>query len=288
MRHIISLSTIPPRFGLIGGTLASLLQQKRRPEAIRLYIPRAYRRFPDYAGEVPQVPDGVEVVRVDDDLGPASKVLFAARDLRGQAVDILYCDDDHHYSPGWSAGLLAGRARHPEAAVAAAGRTVASLQLPDNHPKPQPQARHAPVLNERLGFQLRRLWAEYRHRKGPPMPFGIPFRTVVRSGYTDIAEGYRGVAIRPDFLDDVAFEIPPVMWSVDDIWLSGMMARRGIDIWAEAGPVRGRVIVQASAAVPLFLAEIDGARRREANRACALYLQRTYGIWGGAGGEPAP
>lgn len=48
------------------------------------------------------MPAGVAILRVEDDLGPATKALYAARDLRGQAVDIVYGDDDHHYLPDWS------------------------------------------------------------------------------------------------------------------------------------------------------------------------------------------
>lgn len=283
MRHIISLTTIPPRFGLIGATLASLLAQKARPESIRLYVPRHYRRFGSYDGALPEVPEGVTIVRVDEDLGPATKVLPAARDLRGQAVDILYCDDDHHYLPDWSSRLLAGRKAHPDCAVAACGRSIASLGLPDFAPKPQPQAVRAPYITQQLGYQLRRLWSEWP-RKGKPAPTLAPtFRAITRSGYVDFAEGFCGVALRGDFLDDAAFDIPPVLWSVDDIWLSGMLARQGVKIWGEAWSNRCRRVVPASDTQPLYTANIEGAGRAEANRACAIYMQRTYGIWGGAG-----
>jgi hypothetical protein len=281
MRHIISLSTIPPRFGLIGAALASLLAQKARPEAIRLYIPRRYRRFGDYDGSLPAVPDGVTIVQVDDDLGPATKVLYAARDLRGQAVDILYCDDDRCYLPDWSTRLLRTRAARPGDAVAAAGRSVASLNLPDYGPKPQPQAVPAPFGKDQMGYQLRLLWSGVRRLAGAPVTLSAPFKTIARSGYVDIAEGFAGVAIRPDFLDDMAFEIPPVLWSVDDVWLSGVMARLGVRIWAEAGANRSQAVLAAGSTRPLFREVIEGANRDDANMACARHLQRTYGIWGG-------
>lgn len=281
MRHIISLSTIPPRFGHIGATLASLLAQKARPEAIRLYIPRRYRRFADYDGSLPAVPDGVTIVRVDDDLGPATKVLYAARDLRGQAVDILYCDDDRCYLPDWSSRLLRARAARPDDAVAAGGRSLASLNLPDYHPKPHPQAVLAPSGKDQMGFQLRWLWMSLRRLAGTPITLSAPFKTIDRSGYVDVAQGFAGVAIRPDFLDDPAFDIPPVLWSVDDIWLSGEMARLGVRIWAEAGANRSRAVLAAGSTRPLFKAVIEGANRDDANLACALHMQRTYGIWGG-------
>ncbi len=283
MRHIISLSTIPPRFGQIGPVLASLLAQRVRAEEIRLYVPRRYRRFPGYAGQLPDVPDGVTIVQVDDDLGPATKVLYAARDLRGQSVDILYCDDDHVYLPGWSARLLQARAVHPEAAVTSSSRSVVSLTLPEYDAKPMPRVIPAPPLREQAWGQVRRLWSERPRRDPAALVLWPQCRFVRRAGYADIAEGFCGVAIRPDFLDEAAFDVPSVLWSVDDIWLSGMMARREIPIWALAGKTQSRLIVSVSSHHPLYAVKVEGQGRRAANLACARYLQKTYGIWGGAG-----
>jgi hypothetical protein len=35
------------------------------------------------------------------------------------------------------------------------------------------------------------------------------------------------VLIRPEYLQNDAFGIPDVLWSVDDVWLSGMFERNG-------------------------------------------------------------
>ncbi len=283
MRHIISLTTIPPRFGMIGPTLASLLAQKERPEEIRLYLPRHYRRFASYDGSLPNVPDGVTIVQVDDDLGPATKVLYAARSLRGQAVEVLFCDDDHHYGPDWSARLLRARQAQPDAAVTASGRSVESLGLKAHMTGRQPQVVLAPPLREQVGFQIRRLWADRPRRNPPEVVLRPAYRIVTRAGYCDLAEGFCGVAIRPDFLDDAAFVIPPVFWSVDDVWLSGMLARRGVPIWAIAGRTSARLILKVNDVAPLYMSKFDGVGRTEANRTCAQYFQQTYGLWGGAG-----
>ena len=105
VRHIITLSTIPPRFAGIGGTLRSLVRQSSRPEAIELYVPAAYRRFPEWGGALPEVPPGVRIIRTPQDFGPATKILPAARAYRGQEVELLYADDDQCYQPGWAAGF---------------------------------------------------------------------------------------------------------------------------------------------------------------------------------------
>jgi hypothetical protein len=285
MRHVISLSTIPPRFAAIGPTLQSLVRQRSRPEAVELYIPQSYRRFPDWGGGLPDVPEGVTIRRVDHDFGPATKVLPAARAYRGQDIELLYVDDDQHYAPDWAARFLELRKLHPEAAVCAA---PSSLQRMGSRPNPdalQPRVVLAPVFLDQPVYQLRRLGraavnAVLRRRSQPALR--PPYRMLEQSGYADIAEGYAGVALRPDFLDDLAFDIPPVIWAVDDVWLSGHLARRGVPIWADRRLNLSQTFLAASSTLSLFRAEIEGAGRTAANLACIDHMRATYGIWGGA------
>ena len=79
---VISLTTIPSRMPHIRPTLDSLLDQRTPFDQVNLYIPKHYRRFPDYDGTLPDLPDGVTIRVVDEDFGPASKVLHAVRELR--------------------------------------------------------------------------------------------------------------------------------------------------------------------------------------------------------------
>jgi hypothetical protein len=53
-----------------------------------------------------------------------------------------------------------------------------------------------------------------------------------------------------------AFDIPDLLWTVDDIWLSGQLAVNGVPI---------RKITD----------------HEQANRACIRHFQREYGIWSG-------
>lgn len=106
------------------------------------------------------------------------------------------------------------------------------------------------------------------------------FRTVERSGYADVAEGFAGVAIAPDFLDDLAFDIPARLTLVDDIWLSGHLARRGVPIGAEAGANRFRTLMAVSNTDALHMVGEAGAGRLEANRACIDHMRAVYGVWG--------
>jgi len=280
MRHIITLSTIPPRFAGLGPTLTSLLRQSSRPEAVELYIPRTYRRFPEWGGALPLVPDDVRIIRTDQDFGPATKVLPAALTYRGQDLDLIYTDDDQFHAPGWAAGFLVARKLHPGAALCAAATTVARMGRDWHSQTPQPRAVVAPHYQDQIGFHLRRFIAKATRRTAAT-PLQPRFRKLDASGFADIAEGYAGVCLRPDFLDDAAFDIPPVAWAVDDVWLSGHLARRGVPIWADKGLNRVQAVLPVSQTEPLYNAIIDGANRPDANLASVDHMRRTYGIWGG-------
>ena len=84
-RLVISLTSITSRFPEIRPTLEALLAQSAPIEEIRLNIPRRYRRFPEYDGGLPDVPGGIRVIRPEEDLGPATKVLFTSEDLRSES-----------------------------------------------------------------------------------------------------------------------------------------------------------------------------------------------------------
>jgi len=276
--YVITLSTIPPRFPFMGRTLQTLLAQTRRPERVVLYLPRRYRRFPDYDGALPEVPPGVEIRVVEEDIGPATKVLFAAEEFRGSGLRLLYCDDDRLYQRDWAAKLLKAAKRHPDAAITAAGFDLGNLGMEPGADQPRFEA---------WGYQ-RRDWyfrvnrlrdkiAAFPNKPtGPRAPRGI-YR---RSGFADIAEGYGGVVVRPEFFEPEDRVIPPVMWTVDDIWLSGLMAMRGIPIWLEAGAVRLRTDPEQEREA-LYAAVIEGANRDQANRLCAAHMRERFGIWNG-------
>jgi hypothetical protein len=281
MRHVITLSSIPPRFGQLGPALRALRAQSSRPEAIELYIPQSYRRFPQWGGGLPEVPDGVTIVRIEEDFGPATKVLPAARAYRGQDVELLFVDDDILFRPDWAALCLGLRKTHPNAVVCGAAATVRRFGRDWSETRPQPRAVPAPDGNRQLGYHLRQL-----ARQALPFPkagpiLTTPYRKLDRSGYAEIALGFGGVLLRPEFLDDVAFVLPPVLWTVDDVWLSGHLTRRGIPIWADQTLDKGRTVLEVSRQQALFHAKIEGADRDAANLACIDYFRRTYGIWGG-------
>ena len=102
MRTIISLTSIPPRFPHLSETLNSLLNQTADIEKIILYILHEYERFEYDVNNLPQVPTEVQVCITEQDLGPATKILPAAKEYAEEDVAIIFYDDDKIYDPNWA------------------------------------------------------------------------------------------------------------------------------------------------------------------------------------------
>ena len=266
LMKIISLTTIPSRFGGLEPTLNSLLAQGA--DQVRLHIPHAYKRFPDWDGRLPTVPAGVQIVRCDTDLGPATKVLPAARDLRGQDAQILFCDDDCIVPLGWANRLFRLQASRPKEAVAV---YVRSAYLPRNEPPKGRQAWQVPITLD-LPYRASRLANKLL---GTPVARRRPFWM---SGYGEVFFGVGGVVVRPDFFDDVAYDIPDIAWPVDDIWLSAMLARKGIRIycpWRAALPNSQDSSERDSLQKAIFM----GRDRQALNKGASEFCRSTFGVW---------
>ncbi len=277
MPVIVTLSSIPPRFADMGPTLASLLAQDQPADRIILYIPNTYRRFPEWDGVLPKVPEGVEIHRCDTDYGPATKVLPALRAFAGQDVEILFCDDDRAYSPRLIREMLKLRRAHPEAALC--NRTLLAEEITDSTgaDRPQPFLRRTWRITD-VGFQLRFLWAQIKAGRNWRDVTSPGRETYKRSGHTDIFEGCGGVMVRPEFFPEFAFEIPEKLWMVDDIWLSGVLAANKVPIWFHY-KLKSPPETRARDHAALSDSVIEGLNRDAANRNAAHYLQQTYGIW---------
>ena len=86
------------------------------PDAVLLTLPYHYRRFPNWDGNLPELPDGVTLLRGLDH-GPASKLVEAAKSAPD--ADLLICDDDCDYDNGWLATFRSARERNPGTVIAA-------------------------------------------------------------------------------------------------------------------------------------------------------------------------
>lgn len=258
---IVSLTTIPPRFETILPTLESLLSQKADIAEIQLWIPRTYRRpeFRDFTA--PKLPKGVAVMYCEEDLGPATKILPAAEHYKGQDIRIIYCDDDEYYEQGWADLLIRSSDQYPAECITICGLNLDSVE--NAHFMRSTGYRLLNVLT--LNFYRR----AYRTRQLAERP-GI--------GPVDICQGFGGVLVKPAFFPASADQIPDVLWTVDDIWLSGQMRSNGVTIRRVS---ERKMCSKTSAAGVADLTNYSygGHDRISADMLCVNHFRKVHGIW---------
>ena len=98
---VVSFTTIPPRFERLPRKIQSIIEQKVMPDAIEIYIPKRYRRVPGRRPVFPRLPSAVQVIEVDEDLGPATKLLPALKKWETESVYFLVCGDDGVQYRNW-------------------------------------------------------------------------------------------------------------------------------------------------------------------------------------------
>lgn len=96
-------------------------------------------------------------------------------------------------------------------------------------------------------------------------------------GDVDIAQGFGGVAVWPDDLDETALTMPEAAFAVDDIWLSGQFARLGLPV--RLCPAARAVCAPRDLGNGLQDALVFGRNRAAANRACVEEVTRRFAIW---------
>ena len=273
---IISISTIPPRFDLLGRALNSLMNQKRRADEIHVYIPKAYKRFPEHAFILPNVPDGVHIKVVEKDFGPATKILPCVLANRNSNVRIIYGDDDRYADFKWLDKILVASAEKPDEVIVSQGMTLDDYGI---------------KVKETLSPRAKKMqvWSNYKYicaRANQKFTELLTGKKQIKSGrskykksgYVDFALGMGGVSVNPEFFDNECFEIPDILWSVDDIWLSGCFKRQNINIWADRA-IHVPIETEAGNFSPLVFSEIEGKNRKQADLECIEYMRNQYGIW---------
>jgi len=274
---ILSISTIPPRFGMLGISLNSLINQKRRADEIHIYIPKTYRRFPEHSFSIPDVPEGVYIKIIDHDYGPATKALPCAKAYRGTNTRIIYGDDDRFADTSWLDNMLKCTDERPEDVIVSSGMTLENYGLTIKNQLFVPRAKRAKVKYD-FDYLLRRFgqsFLEIITNKSRIKPARCNYSS---SGYVDIALGVGGVSVSPDFFDDICFEIPEILWPEDDVWLSGNYLRQGIGIWA-GNKIRFPVDSGASNTSALAHTIVNGKDRNDTAFDGILYMQESYDIW---------
>ena len=277
---VVSLSTIPPRFKDLGGTISCLINQDYPADEVHVYIPKTYRRFPKHSFSLPEIPRGggkVKIKVVDEDLGPATKVLYCAKAHWGTNTRIIYCDDDRLPDRNWLKTFIQATNENPDKAVVSRGLSFKDLGLKSHSDYRYPRAVKRKVIEnpEYIGARIFQKVKEVVFQQSFKKPSRFFFK---RSGYIDIAEGFGGVSIKPEFFDNDAFDIPNALWTVDDIWLSGLLELQNIGIWAANSipfPINNKT--QGESALSHGFG--GGLDRFSTNQSGVKYFQDKFSIW---------
>lgn len=257
------MTTIPPRLHEIGSTIESLLAQTANIASVQLWIPRKYRRTEFQQFTMPKMPKGVEVMYCDFDYGPATKVLPAAKKYKGEDLNIIYCDDDEYYDADWADLLFRTSLERPNSCVATCGLNVDSVKY---------EAHVNGSAFKFLSVMTVDFYRKYYKKKYRWVRPGV--------GFVDIAQGFGGVLVRPAFFDESAYEIPDILWTVDDIWLSGQMCKNGIEIYRASEKKKCHKTNSASVAALSDLT-YRGFDRNSADLKCVNYFRENFAIWNG-------
>lgn len=193
-RIVVSLSTIPSRAGHLRSVLNSLLDQSVSADRIVLALPShsARENIPYPSESDLDLPPGVDVISAKD-VGPITKLLPTLA-IEPDAI-IVVVDDDVIYPYHFLETLLDAHRAHPHSALA------------------------------------------YRGVRIDPARAFVDLEHVFASGISvtqkvDIIFGTWGYLLPPGALDDEVFNVAddgnPLRW-VDDVWVSGHLARRGVE-----------------------------------------------------------
>ena len=275
---IISLTSIPPRFATLDLTLKALAAQLRQGDELRVYIPAAYRRFPDSTATPHFQEPRAEIWVADQDYGPATKILPCLKDLAADPDQaILYCDDDRLPPPGWLDKFRQAAEQYPDCAIAAFGN-----QIEETDPSlTSPRGQYRAVRKRRkytLGQYARRLLHPLQGLVTGRPSYKPSLNYFRQSGTVDIAHGAGGVLVRPRFFGPQVFDVPDYAFHVDDVWISGHLAASGTPIWVDH-----RIEVPRETEVsdqdPLVALEVADMNRQMLNARCATNMADQFGIW---------
>jgi len=256
-RVIVSLTTTPSRISGILPTLVSISKQSPRPEETVLFLPKKYKRWPNSMLRIPkELTKYCRIEFVDTDYGPATKILPAVKEYLGKDVLIVYCDDDQIYKAGWLEALLTEAFKYENTCIACDGDSL---------------LRHKKVrMGKGVLYRLLRV-----------LSFGIykPMKKRWIASEVDIVKGYGGVVVRPSFFPDDVFNIPEIVWLVDDVWLSANMKKNGITLrmLANGSAYREKNLDNQSESLLEFVH--NGHDRASADLFAIEYVKKRFGIW---------
>ncbi len=209
----ISLSTIPSRIEKIYPALKSLMDQTMPPRRIYLAIPpfsirekKAYS-IPETLRNCP----AIQIIDAKKDWGPATKLIPALRHPSTKPDDIiLTADDDNIYPAEFVETFWQYSQKLPDAALSLRGAPMSRTVR----------------------------WNDCRAFKGT---------AISQPAAVEIITGCGGIMVKPKFFAAEFFDYdqaPMQAFFVDDIWVSGNLARNGISRYVI--PFRGSYVYLTS------------------------------------------
>src|SRR5437764_13691514 len=242
-RVIVSLSTVPDRINNLRPTIRSLLKQTRPPDEIVLAIPefsiREQRRYavPKHISRWPRM----RVLHCRRDWGPATKFIPIVREELGAgrgSTLIMVVDDDRVYPRDALETYLHYNEQLPEAALCFRGAA-----MPRNL-----DWRHAKMIR---ASELRQ-----------PQPAAV-------------ITGCGSYFIQPRFFDESLWdysEAPQGAFYMDDIWISGCLARRNVNRYAVPASAMMQCVFQQGRTVSLH--DVPDGRQYRNNETLAFFRDR--------------
>lgn len=98
-------------------------------------------------------------------------------------------------------------------------------------------------------------------------------------GYVDVFERFLGALVPAQAILTKAFEIPDIVWTVDDVWLSGMAYLNGTNVWAHdtARPVYSDGVFDKVSSLRNFVH--SGYGLDDADEFAIEYPRREHEVW---------
>ena len=239
-RVIASLSTVPSRINNLRPTIRSLLKQTRPPDEIVLAVPEFSIRedcpyaLPEYLFQLPRL----RILRSERDWGPATKFIPLVRDelATGRADTlIMVVDDDRVYPRDALATYL-----HYSARLTGTALCFRGAAMPRTF-----DWRDATMIK---GNQLREPQA------------------------VAVITGCGSYLIQPGFFDESLWDYskaPQAAFYMDDIWISGWLARRNVKRYAIPASTMMRSVWRQRRTLTLH--DVPNGRQHNNNETIAFF-----------------
>jgi hypothetical protein len=124
MPTVITFTTIPDRINHLAPVIDSIyLNQVVKPDRVVLYVPYNFKRtgesyvIPDYLNDLQSNNPWFIIRRVDEDMGPITKVFYSFLDYNKPDDLLISIDDDIAYERHFVQELLDGHRNQPNAVI---------------------------------------------------------------------------------------------------------------------------------------------------------------------------